>query len=70
MDCGSPRQFDQWEPGHRLRGASFTDKKRDLDAGKASRINVGHFMADLITDDETWDRWKGKMPVLYNKATP
>ncbi len=39
-----------------------------FDAGKTSRINVGHFMADLITDDNTWDRWKGKMPVIYNKA--
>ena len=39
-----------------------------FDAGKTSRINVGHFMADLITDDDTWDRWKGQMPVIYNKA--
>ena len=33
-----------------------------------SRINVAHFMADLITDSDTWNRWKGKMPVIYNKA--
>ncbi len=32
-------------------------------AGKTSRINVGHFMADLITNDDVWNRWKGKMPV-------
>lgn len=36
--------------------------------GKTSRINVGHFMAELITNDETWQRWKGQMPVLYNKS--
>ena len=36
--------------------------------GKTSRINVGHFMADLITDPELWSRWKGQMPVFYNKA--
>ncbi len=36
--------------------------------GKTSRINVGHFMADLITDDDTWHRWKGQMPVIYNDA--
>jgi nucleoside-diphosphate-sugar epimerase len=36
--------------------------------GKTSRINVGHFMADLITDDHTWNRWKGQMPVIYNRA--
>ncbi len=39
-----------------------------FDAGKVSRINVGNFMADLITDDELWRKWKGKMPVIYSKA--
>ncbi len=39
-----------------------------FNAGKTSRINVGHFMADLITDDAQWNRWKGQMPVLYNRA--
>jgi hypothetical protein len=36
--------------------------------GVTSRINVGHFMADLITNDEIWNKWKGQMPVIYNKA--
>jgi nucleoside-diphosphate-sugar epimerase len=40
-----------------------------FDAGLTSRINVGHFMADLITDDDTWNKWKGQMPVIYNKAS-
>ncbi len=35
--------------------------------GKTSRINVAHFMAELITNDEQWNRWKGLMPVIYNK---
>jgi nucleoside-diphosphate-sugar epimerase len=39
-----------------------------FDAGKISRINVGHFMAELITKDVTWQKWKGKMPVIYNKG--
>lgn len=38
-----------------------------FDPGKTSRINVGHFMADLITDDKRWDKWKGQMPVIYNR---
>ncbi len=38
-----------------------------FDAGKTSRINVGRFMADLISKVKTWDEWKGKMPVIYNK---
>jgi len=38
-----------------------------FNAGKTSRINVGHFMAELITDSEVWKKWKGQMPVIYNK---
>lgn len=38
-----------------------------FNAGKTSRINVGHFMAELITSADTWATWKGKMPVIYNK---
>ena len=40
-----------------------------FDAGKTSRINVGHFMAELITDDQTWNKWKGQMPVIYNRES-
>lgn len=36
--------------------------------GKTSRINVAHFMADLMTDDTLWHKWKGQMPVIYDKA--
>lgn len=39
-----------------------------FNAGTTSRSNVAHFMAELITDDETWNRWKGQMPVIYNKV--
>lgn len=38
-----------------------------FDPGKTSRISVAHFMAELITDEDTWSRWKGQMPVIYNK---
>lgn len=34
--------------------------------GTTSRINVGNFMANLITDDALWHTWKGQMPVIYN----
>ncbi len=37
--------------------------------GKTSRINVAHFMAELITKQETWHKWKYQMPVIYNQAT-
>ncbi len=39
-----------------------------FDPGKTSRINVAHFMAELITDDDAWSRWQRKMPVIYNKV--
>ncbi len=39
-----------------------------FDPGQTSRINVGHFMADLIIKDQTWQQWKGKMPVIYNQV--
>lgn len=35
-------------------------------AGQTSRINVAHFMAQLILDDQIWQQWKGQMPVVYN----
>lgn len=39
-----------------------------FNAGKVSRINVGHFMASLINDDNLWRKWKGQMPVIYSKS--
>ncbi len=39
-----------------------------FDAGLTSRINVAHFMARLITEGEAWSKWRGKMPVIYNKT--
>ncbi|MEH6552004.1 MAG: NAD(P)-binding oxidoreductase [Pseudomonadales bacterium] len=39
-----------------------------FDAGKTSRINVANFMAELILNSATWDKWKGQMPVIYNTS--
>lgn len=39
-----------------------------FNAGKTSRINVGHFMAELITNNDTWSQWQWQMPVIYNKG--
>ena len=36
--------------------------------GVTSRINVAHFMAELVADDEVWRRWRGQMPVIYNRS--
>lgn len=39
-----------------------------FNAGEVSRINVGHFMSELINDNNLWNTWKGQMPVIYSKA--
>lgn len=38
-----------------------------FDPGKTSRINVGHFMAELVVNDQLWEEWVGQMPVIYNQ---
>ena len=38
--------------------------------GKTSRINVAHFMARLVSDDNLWTTWRGQMPVIYNDSDP
>ncbi len=38
-----------------------------FNAGITSRINVSRFMADLITEHDKWNKWKGQMPVIYNR---
>jgi len=35
--------------------------------GRTSRINVSHFMAELLVNDNLWQKWKYKTPVIYNK---
>ncbi len=37
-----------------------------FDAGSTSRMNVANFMANLATDLDLWEEWKGEMPVIYN----
>ena len=36
--------------------------------GKTSRIKVSHFMVDLLTNNDLWNKWKFKTPVIYNKV--
>jgi cation diffusion facilitator CzcD-associated flavoprotein CzcO len=40
-----------------------------LNDGQISRINVGHFMTDLITNKDIWNKWKGQMPAIYNRGS-
>jgi nucleoside-diphosphate-sugar epimerase len=38
-----------------------------FNSGKTSRINVSHFMVELLANDILWRKWKFKTPVIYNK---
>ena len=38
-----------------------------FNAGKTSRINVANFIMKLVSNEELWNKWKYKMPVIYNK---
>jgi nucleoside-diphosphate-sugar epimerase len=38
-----------------------------FNAGTVSRINVSHFMADLLMNEGLWREWRFRMPVVYNK---
>ncbi|WP_127558542.1 NAD(P)-dependent oxidoreductase [Saccharospirillum alexandrii] len=37
-----------------------------FNSGQVSRINVAHFMTRLACDAGEWQRWVGRMPVVYN----
>jgi len=47
----------------------FETKQRNplSDPGKTSRIQVAHFMAELLSKDELWQQWLYKTPVIYSK---
>lgn len=36
--------------------------------GRTSRINVSHFMSELLVNDTLWLEWKHRTPVIYNKV--
>ena len=37
-----------------------------FNAGKTSRINVANFITELVSNEELWNKWKYRMPVIYN----
>ena len=38
-----------------------------FNAGQTSRINIADFMSKLISNEQLWSKWRGQMPVIYNK---
>lgn len=38
-----------------------------FNAGQTSRINVAHFISELVVNTSLWQTWLKKMPVIYNQ---
>ncbi len=81
IQVGQNNQFIEWtavRPDGLIDDDEVTDyethpspiRSAIFNAGKISRINVAHFMANLIDDGNLWNKWKGRMPVIYNKSSP
>ncbi len=79
-EIGQKNQFIEWtavRPDSLIDESNVTEyevhpsptRSALFDAGKVSRINVAHFMADLIGNDDLWKKWKGQMPVIYSTAS-
>ena len=77
---GQNDQFIEWtavRPDDLINEQEVTDyeihpspiRSAIFNAGKTSRINVGNFMANLISDNDLWNTWKGQMPVIYNTSS-
>lgn len=49
------------------------DVREDLVSGlfrprETRMANVAHFMCELVTDDRAWTQWRGKLPVIVDRA--
>jgi len=56
-----------------LRGGDITDYRLHdelvssiLHPDETNMANVAHFACELTCDDDTWKRWRGRMPVIVN----
>lgn len=76
---GQDNQFIEWaavRPDDLINADEVSDyeihpsptRSAIFNAGKVSRINVAHFMGQLISDATIWKKWKGQMPVIYSKC--
>ena len=78
-EIGQNQKFIEWtvvRPDNLINEEEVTDyeihssptRSAIFNAGKTSRINVGDFMTTLINNTDLWNKWKGQMPVIYNKS--
>jgi len=80
MDVGQNNKLIEWvvvRPDSLINEAKVTEyelyaspiRSALFNPGKVSRINVGNFLSRLILEIDLWNKWKGQMPVIYNKET-
>lgn len=78
VNIGQKNKFIEWvavRPDTLINEDNVTDyelyaspiRSALFNPGKTSRINVGNFMSRLIVENDLWNKWKGQMPVIYNK---
>ena len=78
VNIGQKNKFIEWvavRPDALIDEANVTEyelyaspiRSTLFNPGKTSRINVGNFMSGLIVETDLWNKWKGQMPVIYNK---
>jgi len=77
---GQNNQFIEWtavRPDGLINENEVTDyeihasptRSAIFNSGKVSRINIANFMANLTSNDNLWNKWKGQMPVIYNTSS-
>ena len=41
-----------------------------FNAGSSTRANIGHFIAELVTDSSVWTRWRNQCPQILDDCAP
>ena len=77
LEVGADAPFLEWvvvRPDALVDGEVSAYRTHDGIVGSLFRAdgtrlaNVAHFLAELVTDDAAWRRWRGRMPVVVDDA--
>lgn len=61
---------DSLVDGQRCQYALSQDLRNGLfNPGETRKTNLVHFIVSLLMDDDLWNSWKGKMPVILDEQT-
>lgn len=77
LEVGAGAPFVEWvvvRPDSLVDGEASAYRTHDgivsslFRADRTRFANVAHFMAELVTDDAAWARWRGRMPVVVDDS--